>query len=142
MLFFRNHGAILDMTRDPTEDDKTQATAAVAHYSSGQGNHYFDWCDAENDNPRSLAGKFINRFSLLSKRGQGWDYPYAGWFQRLLGLAEANWFPVVLSDDNKVSYDRVPLMNVSPAKRRERRDAEEPILPPPPPGMLQDDYRL
>ncbi len=54
----------------------------VAKYSSGQDNQYFGWTDATQDNAFSLADKFVSRFRTLAKRGEGWDDPYAGWYQR------------------------------------------------------------
>ena len=69
-----------------------------------------------------------------------WAMPhYAGWYQRLLGLAEAGWLPVVLRDYNPVSYDRVSLDDVRPKEWHVDKD-ETPILPLPPPGELQQDY--
>jgi hypothetical protein len=95
--FYRNHGAMLlkDCPLD-VSNDQPQTTGVVAHYTSGQENHYFGWNDSERDSPRSLADKFVDRFSRLAASGSGWDYPYAGWFLRALGLAEAGWFPFVL----------------------------------------------
>ena len=61
-------------------------------------------------------------FRLLADTGQGWDYHYAGWYQRLLGLAEAGWLPVVLRDYSEVSWDRIPLEDVRP---REWRGGQE-----------------
>src|SRR5271169_4742457 len=82
-LFYRNHGAILK--EFAAFDDGNQASAGIARYSSGQDNHYFDWTDAEQDNTRSLAEKFMRRFQKLREQGQGSDYSYAGWYLRLLG---------------------------------------------------------
>jgi hypothetical protein len=139
-LFYRNHGAILSEETGVSLDDEMQAEATIARYSSSQENQYFGWKDAQMDDVRSRADKFLNRFPVVADSGQGWDYPYAGWYQRLLGLAEAGWLPVVLRDYSDVSYDRVPLDDVRP---REWYVAEEekPILPLPPPGELQQDYR-
>ena len=92
------------------------------------------------DDVRSLADKFLERFRLVAGSGHGWDYPYAGWYQRLLGLAEAGWLPVVLRDESEVSYDRIPLEDVRPIEWHLDRE-EAPILPLPPPGELQRDYR-
>jgi hypothetical protein len=139
-FFYRNHGAILNEETGASPDGEVQARATIARYSSGQGNQYFEWKDAQMDNVRSLADKFLKRFRVVAESGQGWDYPYAGWYQRLLGLAEAGWFPVVLRDYSDVSYDRVSLDDVRP--REWHVDQEEaPILPLPPPGELQQDYR-
>src|SRR5262249_44202109 len=100
----------------------------------------FGWRDAQKDDVRSLADKFLNRFRVVADSGHGWDYPYVGWYQRLLGLAEAGWLPIVLRDYSDVSYDRIPLDDVRP--KEWHVDHEElPILPLPPPGELQRDYR-
>ena len=138
-FFYRNHGAILLEKAVMSDGDEIQATTMVARYTSGQDNHYFDWNDAEQDDVRSLANKFLDRFRRLADFGKGWDYPYAGWYQRLLWLAEAGWLPVVLRDYNPVSYDRVPLDDVRPKEWHVDKD-ETPILPLPPPGELQQDY--
>lgn len=143
IFFHRNHGAILSsMATDVTGSERPQSEAIVAYYSSGQENRYFGWRDTEYDNASSLADKFTARFSILVRLGQGWDYAYAGWFQRLLGLAEAHWLPAVLSDTSPVSYDRVPLIDVRPMKHKDKvsTEAAEPVLPLPPPGLLQHDY--
>jgi hypothetical protein len=79
-LFYRNHGAML-MERD----------SLVARYTSGAGNHYFDWEDAASDTARTLADKFLQRFAALTQCGRGWDYLYGGWYERLLGYAESGW---------------------------------------------------
>ena len=132
-LFYRNHGAILKEIG--AFDDGNQASADIARYTSGQDNHYFGWADAEQDNARSLADKFVQRFQKLSDQGKGFDYAYAGWYLRLLGLAEAGWLP----DCVPVVYDRIPLSDF----RREKGELEareKPILPLPPPGELKQDY--
>ena len=139
--FYRNNGAILnEMVASSPDDDRVQATAMVARYTSGQDNHYFDWNDAKQDDARSLADKFVHRFTKLTKSGTGWDYVYAGWYQRLLGLAEGGWLPIVFSDYNPPLPDRVRLEDLRPKEWRVRLD-ELPILPLPPPGELQQDYR-
>jgi hypothetical protein len=127
-FFYRNYGAILKGEPD-----------TIARYTTGETNEYFGWKDAQTDDARSLADKFLDRFRLLADTGQGWDYQYAGWYQRLLGLAEAGWLPVVLRDYSEVSWDRIPLEDLRP---REWRGGQEniPILPLPPPGDLKQDY--
>ena len=138
-FFYRNHGAILHELM-PGSDDEAQERACIAWYTSGQTNQYSGWKDAQMDDVRSLADKFLNRFRLVADSSRGWDYPYAGWYQRLLGLAEAGWLPVVLRDYSEVSYDRIPLDDVRP--REWHLDQEEvPVLALPPPGELQQDYR-
>jgi hypothetical protein len=139
-LFYRNHGAILlEKASAIPEDAAAQATALVARYTSGMDNRYFDWTDAEADDARAIADKFPDRFGLLASSGRGWDYAYAGWYLRLLGLAEAGWLPCVMSDYNPVAFDRVPLDDMRPAEWR-RPSEEAPVLPMPPPGRLKQDY--
>lgn len=138
--FYRNHGAILyEATDGIIGNNKSQADAMVARYSSGQNNDYFGWRDAEKDDARSLADKFIHRFRQLADLSKGWDYFYAGWYLRLLGLAEAGWMPVVLSDYSPVSYDRIPVIDVRLEKKAVQND-DPPILPLPPAGELDKDY--
>jgi hypothetical protein len=122
-------------------DEELNERATIARYTSGQANQYFGWKDAQSDDVRSLADKFLTRFCLVADGGQGWDYPYAGWYQRLLGLAEAGWFLLVLQEYCEVSYDRIPLDDLRPIEWRADRE-EKPILPLPPPGELQKDYRI
>jgi hypothetical protein len=40
----------------------------IADYSSGQENEYFGWNDAAEDDARSLADKFVERFDRLAAR--------------------------------------------------------------------------
>ncbi len=88
-LFYRDHGAVLCQTAAALGDNgEMQSTSMIARYTSGNDNHYFGWDDAEHDNARSLADKFLERFRMLARSGEGWNYAYAGWYQRLLGLAE------------------------------------------------------
>jgi hypothetical protein len=142
-LFYRNHGAILNEFAFSRADDhdSEQATAIIAYCTSADENEYFTWKDARQYNARALADKFLSRFLKLAELGAGWDYPYAGWYLRLLWFAEAGWLPVVLSDYGDVSSERVPLLDVRP--KGWRRDKEEaPILPLPHPGELQQDYKF
>jgi hypothetical protein len=90
LLFYRNHGAI---HLEPEGGVDAPEVAMVARYTGAAGSHYFEWNDAGADTARSLADKFIDRFPLLSMNSQGWDYPYAGWYLRLLGTAERGWLP-------------------------------------------------
>jgi hypothetical protein len=138
-FFYRNHGAILCEETAVSPDEEVQERATIARYTSGQENQYFGWKDAQSDDVRSLADKFLERFRIVADGGRGWDYPYAGWYQRLLGLAEAGWLPVVLRDYCEVSYDCIPLDDVRPGDWRADQE-ETPMLPLPPPGKLQKDY--
>ena len=138
-FFYQNHGAILDEESAVGPDEEVQERTSVARYTSGQENEYFGWKDAQGDDVRSLADKFVTRFRILADGGKGWDYPYAGWYQRLLGLAEAGWLPVVLKDYHTVSYDCIPLEDLRPREWSAGQE-ERPILPVPPPGKLRKNY--
>lgn len=58
------------------------------HYTSGMGNEYFDWRDAQHDTARDLAEKFVERFPDLASAGKGQGWEYVGWFVEMLGVAE------------------------------------------------------
>lgn len=135
-LFYRNHGAFLC----DTDFSERQSTSLSARYTTGEENHYFGWQDAENDDARSLADKFLARFTELAGRGKGWSYVYAGWYQRLLGLAERGWIPVVLSDYGSFSYKKISLEDHRPEEWRVANE-KQPSLPLPPAGKLQEDLR-
>jgi hypothetical protein len=137
ILFYRNHGALL-LKKAADADSEAQAGAIIARYSSGEDNHYFGWDDAVQAEARALADWFLERFRGLAQLGRGWDYAYADWYQRLLGVAEAGWFPFVLSDDTSVSFDHIPLSDMRPAGWRSE---EMPVLPLPPPGESKTRYK-
>ena len=61
-------------------------------------NKYFDWQDAEKDDARGLAVKFVQRFPELVREGEGRDWAYAGWFVEMLGFAEKGQFPISYAD--------------------------------------------
>ena len=134
-LFYRNHGAYLC---DMGDSEEVQSTSLSARYTSGEENHYFGWEDAENDDARSLADKFLARFTKLASHGEGWSYVYAGRYQRLLGPADRGWLPVVLSDYGSFSYKHVDLHDLRPAEWRTANE-KKPSLPLPPAGKLQED---
>lgn len=136
LFFYRNHGAI---HVEPNGVDARDA-AMVVRYTSAADNHYFDWDDATTDNARSLADKFVERLPLLSDIGRGWDYPYAGWYLRLLGYAERGWIPYVFAEYESTSFERLHLQDMRPAEWKPSSE-EPPVLPLPPPGKLQEDYR-
>jgi hypothetical protein len=139
-IFYRNHGAILRETAGTLADNsELQSASIIARYTSGDDNHYFGWEDAKQDNARSLAEKLLDRFQMLAPRGQGWNYAYAGWYQRLLGLAEQGWLPFVISDYTSISFERIPLHDVRPAEWRTSKE-EAPSLPLPPSGKLRQNY--
>jgi hypothetical protein len=134
-LFYRNHGAIHIERAGPVAQEVTM----VARHSGAAGNHYFDWHDTTTDTARLLADKFVERFLLLADSGKGWDYPYAGWYLRLLGYAEQGWLPYVFAEYTATSFQQLHLDDRRPADWQ-RPDQEPPILPLPPPGALQKDY--
>jgi hypothetical protein len=70
----------------------------TALYSSASGQEYFGWEDARQDTARQLAGKFIERFPKICRKGKGRDWAYAGWYVEMLGLADRGAFPVAYAD--------------------------------------------
>jgi hypothetical protein len=135
-LFYRNHGAF---AREAGHSEEDQSTSLSARYTTG-ADHYFDWQDADKDDARTLADKFLIRFTRLAGQGEGWSYVYAGWYQRLLGLAEQGWIPVVLSDYGSFSFKRITLEDHRPQEWRTANE-KAPTLPLPPSGKLQEDLR-
>jgi hypothetical protein len=133
-LFYRDHGAYLRAAWDLEE---TQSTSSTAPYTTG-AKHYFNWHDADHDDARTLADKFLARFTRLAGQGEGWSYAYAGCYQRLLGLAEQGWMPVVLDDSSPFLRTKIPLQDVRPEEWRTEND-QKPSLPLPPAGKLQED---
>lgn len=128
--FYRNHGAIM----------LGAMMSETANFTSGQENEYFGWRDAGQDDARSLADKFVERFDRLAERGRGWDYPYAGWYVQLLGVVEAGWLPFVLADNVEIRFNCVPLNDVRPDEWKTDRVDEKPFLGMPPAGELRQDY--
>jgi hypothetical protein len=128
-LFYRNHGALLsEKAAAIPHNDETQARSIAARYTSGQDNHYFGWTDAEQDGARLLADKLLERFPVLAACGKGWDYAYAGWYPRLLGLAEAGWLPVAMSDCEGVSHEQIVLNDLRPADWRHSLEEPLPVI--------------
>lgn len=70
----------------------------AAHYTTGMENRYFDWTDAHTATGRELATLFVERFPAIVERGQGDDWAYAGWYVRMLGIAERGHLPVSYDD--------------------------------------------
>ncbi|UFW38268.1 hypothetical protein [Bradyrhizobium sp. WSM471] len=128
--FYRNHGAML----------REFTAANPARYSTAQQNGYFGWNDAGQDDARSLADKFVERFANLAEKGKGWDYPYAGWYVHMLGLADNGWMPLVYAENVNTSFNHVPLKDVRPdAWKDDSRDLNA-FLPMPPAGALEEDH--
>jgi hypothetical protein len=130
-LFYRNHGAFLC---DTGYSEEVQSTSPSARYTTG-ADHYFDWQDADHDDARTLADKFLAR---LAGQGEGWSYVYAGWYQRLLGLADRGWMPVVIHDGYNCSLKKINLFDLRPEDWKIANE-KEPSLPLPPSGKLQED---
>jgi hypothetical protein len=80
--------------------------------------------------------EFLGRFTRLAGEGEGWSYTYAGCYQRLLGLADRGWLPVVISDDSISSLKKINLHDLRPEEWRTRD--KDPPLPLPPSGKLLD----
>jgi hypothetical protein len=145
-LFHRNHGALVwDVPYPPTHAErelKAMEELSVT-YSSGSASsgEYFGWKDAGGDDARELAAKFLARFPGLAEAGDGWDYAYVGWFQRLIGLAERGWFPEVFSSSHSPGRQSIQLTDMRPDSWRECGQ-ERPHLPLPPQGELQLDADL
>lgn len=133
-LFYRDHGAYLCGAWGGDEDQSTSVTAC---YTTG-ADHYFNWQDSDHDDARTLADKFLARFTRLAGQGEGWSYAYAGWYQRLLGLAERGWMPVVLADYSPSLRTKIPLQDLRPAEWQTENE-RKPTLPLPPAGKLQED---
>jgi hypothetical protein len=140
-LFHRNHGAIAILHRGElaSEPRLMALVEGMACYTSGQADQgdFFGWADAAEDGARDLAAKFIERFSIIAEAGEGWDYAYAGWFQRVLGMVEAGFFPIVIADMMRTSSRRISVSDLRPATWGKLIPPE---LPLPPPGEYPHDY--
>jgi len=60
----------------------------IAYYSTAESSEYFGWTDAQRDNSRELAERFMQRFPKLVSMGNGRDWNYSGWYVSVLGVAE------------------------------------------------------
>lgn len=70
----------------------------AALYSTADEDTLFGWPDARALTPAELADRFLRQFSHFGQEGQGVDWPYAGWFVQMLGLAEQGHLPVAYDD--------------------------------------------
>ena len=138
-FFYRNNGALV--VEEDGHDILARGGGAgrrCAAFSTGRvgPGHYFGWHDTVGDDARGLVAKLVERKRDLAVAGVGWDYAYAGWWQRLLGLAERGWLPVALADDPfRVRSDRIHLDDIRSEECRAREAGQaEPVLPMPPPG--------
>ena len=69
-----------------------------ALYTSADQTQYYRWTDADQDNARQLAAKFLARFPELCAAGQGLDFANAGWLTWILGKTENGELPVFFAD--------------------------------------------
>jgi len=106
----------------------------VASYTSAEQDRFFGWDDAPQASAGQLAELFIQRFPEICAAGHGRDWPYAGWFVEMLGLAEAGSFPVA-SADWELPPDHMGLIQVEGAS-----PPDQP-LPFPPPGTARPERR-
>ncbi|MDT8292051.1 hypothetical protein RQ846_20265 [Roseomonas mucosa] len=136
-LFHQVHGAVAVSEYSLTHSDQRatkEIAQGVARYSSGQAEEgqFFGWEDAAGDGARELADKLLRRFPVLAAKGQGWDYVYAGWFQRLRGLVEAGFFPYAFADMQGPSRHGLYISSMRPSEWG--KVSLRPELPLPPPG--------
>ena len=107
--------------------DQGPRSRSAAHYTSAQGKWFFGWKDAEYDDAKQLATKFIQRFAEIAIASRGDDWSYAGWYVRMLGYAERGMFPAAYADWYEEPDPRfLPLWGY---------DSD---LPMPPPGGAED----
>jgi hypothetical protein len=108
----------LILTADNVRSDGwTPISYASGHeYSLVHGKRFFGWEDADSDDARRLAKKFIERFPETARAAAGQDWPYVGWFCTILGAAENGRLPTF--------YAGVDLTQPEPATS----------YPPPPSG--------
>lgn len=100
-----------------------------AAYTTGKDDQYFGWKDAEGSTARHLADLFIERYPIIAERSLGEDWPYAGWYVQMLGLAEQGFFPVAYDDyPEDQSSGLLNTINLGDAGR-------SPDLPRPPGGL-------
>ncbi|WP_301101493.1 hypothetical protein [Propionivibrio sp.] len=63
---------------------------------------YFGWMDTANDDARTLAQKFIERFPEIANQGKERDWAYAGWLAELVGfLEQGDWIPTLWWENMK-----------------------------------------
>jgi hypothetical protein len=132
-IFYRNHGAWAS---------DSDSTASVTFSSStAETGSFFGWAGSAHDSARNLAAKFVERLPHIAELRTGWDYACAGWFQRLLSLAEKGWLAEVFSDSHSPSAHGIALIDCRPPDWR-TCSVIAPILPLPPPGERPEDAYL
>ncbi len=105
----------------------------AVHYSSGQEGKYFDLPITSPISPSQLATKFLNAFPDIAQAGYGRDWPYAGWYQEMLGLTYPNLFPLgdLIQKDGRQHLECMDYGGQS--------FAHKVLVPAPPPGEAQQD---
>jgi len=74
---------------------------------------------------------FVERFPTIAARSVGEDWPYAGWYVQMLGVAESGHFPMAFNDWDDLSGAPVlPTIGVGNAEGA----PELPLPPPIPPS--------
>ena len=82
-------------------DGWTPVSIERAHlYTSAQAARYFEWNDAETDDARGLAAKFVARFPETARAAEGQDWAYAGWLTSVLGWTENGRLPAFYGGHN------------------------------------------
>lgn len=104
----RSNGALLSV--DPLDGH-------IAYYSTANSNEYFGWDDAQMDNSRELAERFLQRFPKLVALGNGRDWSYSGWYVSMLGVAETGSLPVAYGDP-EISQRKDVISTVSLGDKR------------------------
>jgi hypothetical protein len=109
-------------------------------YSSASENHYFGWRDAETDDARALAAKFIARFPEVVEAGKGRDWAYAGWLVELLGVLERHpgLMPIVVAEDFDTPPQRLTELPLRLYGDGSGSSALPTGFPLPPPGLAAD----
>lgn len=113
----------------------------IKTYSSASGHEYFGWGDAKKDNARTLAEKFIERFTPLAMSGGGRDWEYAGWLAELLSVFEEMpaRLPMLMAEHFEPSPLALRALPLRLYGEREGADlGDDADFPLPPPGLCRD----
>lgn len=108
--------------------------ASIARYSTGMENNYFGWTDAQTATARELATLFVDRFPTIADRGNGEDWPYAGWYVQMLGVAERGHLPIAY-DDGYEDLSTLPFLRTTGMTGSGSPPVTVPLPPPVQPGV-------
>ena len=94
--------------------------------------NYFGWVDAENDDARALAVKFIDRFPNIANQGKERDWEYAGWLAELVGfLEQGDWVPTIWWENMKCKPEELQALPIWVADKESLRwDEQASIMSP------------